>query len=138
MRKKVYFRLEGYYGWGVGYYTDAKRVEFDNSILALQKELHCAIVMPYEKIGNCMKLRDYWGELYCHPMDLSGFISEYQIEKVENAMHKVGLNLVKVDVYDDIDLDDHHELCKYLIDYIDSGKDIHELKLELEKLACHA
>ena len=98
---KCYFRIESGYKWGEGMNEDLNK-NFNKELKAIFKPLGFTIKEP--KYNHC-SIEVWRGaeNLYCHPMDLVGYIKEYNILEIEKAIKQAKTFSFRcVDTYDKV------------------------------------
>lgn len=123
--KKVYFRLDSPYKWGEGM-SDSLTEPFNNEALVILNKLGFNIVADGSKPWSCPEGVQGEENLYMHPMDFSGILSEENIEKATNIILAAALtsSIFSIRTIDVIDIQDHH--LKYIESNLRKQKEIDE------------
>ena len=82
--KNIYFRIKAGYKWGEGM-DDEQKADFFTEIQSL---FHTAgwSVEKRDSTGSCPSVYKGLSRLYCHPMNISGEVSESLIEQIKDIL----------------------------------------------------
>ena len=85
MIKRVYIFIEVGYKWGKGLAED-KTAAFEKEIKSIFSAIGFNYWFKSMRMSALECVRNDEETLYCHPMDLVGFVHEDQISKIEDAI----------------------------------------------------
>lgn len=96
---RVYFRVEAGYIWGEGMPSE-NRDRFCQEVREILSGIGFSISAPRIS-GGCPEAQRGGEYLYCHPMELSGYVAENSIEEIKPLLSSAKtFKLRKADVYD--------------------------------------
>jgi hypothetical protein len=112
--KKVFFRLNSPYVWGEGMSESSHEV-FKKEALEILKKLDFHIAQDGSRSFSCPEGVRGEENLYMHPMDFSGILSEENYLKAKQIIEFAALessifSIRTIDVYE---IEDHH--VKYIV-----------------------
>ena len=107
--KKVFFRLNSPYVWGEGM-SESSYEAFKKEALEILKKLDFHIAQDGSKSFSCPEGVKGEENLYMHPMDFSGILSEENYLKAKQIIEFAALessifSIRTIDVYE---IEDHH------------------------------
>lgn len=95
--KHYYFRLNSPYKWGQGMHASQSKEIFQQFTEILHKigfEIICDGTQS--SISHCPKAWEGENYLYCHPMDISGYLTEEKFQKAKEVIENYNSNLFTV------------------------------------------
>ncbi len=95
--KHCYFRLNSPYAWGKGMHPSQAKEIFRQFTEILNK-IGFEIVFDgtADSISGCPKAWEGENYLYCHPMDISGYLTEEKFQKAKKVIESYSSNLFNV------------------------------------------